>query len=253
MIKCPNCGAEIESNVTKCPYCGYINVPGAEKKYMDDLEDIKENLALVEEEPVKALKTGFSKGTKVIVWTVGILLALVIVYAVLLFLQTRDKPKLFLSAEDEAFASAYRVIAGEQLQTAYEDKDIEKMAQIYDKAYSEDRVSLWGDPHYETAYAASCYMKLQNCLPYLDKEKITKHEAEQITYYCFYFYYRAYGEDGAGIYDDIRDEEILPIIQDRLGFTIADMESFRDRVMDPPNVDRSKVYGIVKKNYKYYH
>lgn len=252
MIKCPNCGAEIENEVTKCPYCGYINVTGAEKKYMDDLEDIKEDLASVQEEPVKALKAGFSKGTKVIVWTIGILLALVIVYAVLLFLQTRDKPKLFLTAEDEAFASAYRVIAGEQLQAAYENRDIEQMAKIYDKAYSEDRVNLWGDPHYETAYAASCYVKLKNCLPNLDKEKMSKHEAEQITYYCFYFYYRAYGEDGAAIFDGIRDEEILPIIQDRLGFTIADMEGFRDRVMDPPYVDRSKVYGIVKKNYKNY-
>ncbi|MBR5359410.1 MAG: hypothetical protein IK123_00850, partial [Lachnospiraceae bacterium] len=189
----------------------------------------------------------------VIVWTVGILLLLVIVYAVLLFFESRDKPKIFLTAEDEAYASAYRVIAGEQLQAAYEDKDIEQMAKIYDTAYSEERVSLWGDPHYETAYAASCYMKLQNCLPNLDKEKLSKHEAEQITYYCFYFYYRAYGEDGAEIFDDIRDEEILPVIQDRLGFTIADMESFRDRVMDPPHVNRSKVYRIVKKNYKYYH
>ncbi len=253
MIKCPNCGAEIESNVTKCPYCGYINVPGAEKKYMDDLEDIKENLALVEEEPVKALKTGFSKGTKVIVWTVGILLTLVIVYAVLLFFETRDKPKIILTAEDEAYASAYRVIAGEQLSEAYEDKDIERMAQIFDKAYSEDRVNLWGDPHYETAYAASRYMKLQKCLPNLDKEELSKREAEEITYYCFYFYYRAYGEDGAGIFDEIRDDEILPVINDRLGYSIADMESFRERVTDPPYVDRSKVYRIVKKNYKNYH
>ncbi len=96
-------------------------------------------------------------------------------------------------------------------------------------------------------------MKLQKCLPNLDKEELSKREAEEITYYCFYFYYRAYGEDGAGIFDEIRDDEILPVINDRLGYSIADMESFRERVTDPPYVDRSKVYRIVKKNYKNYH
>ena len=47
MIICPNCGAEIENDVTKCPYCGYINVEGAEKKYFDELDDIKEDLVEV--------------------------------------------------------------------------------------------------------------------------------------------------------------------------------------------------------------
>ena len=254
MIKCPNCGAEIDNNLTKCPYCGYINIQGAEKKYLDDLKDIKENLEAVKEEPVKALKKGVSKGAKVILWTVVTLLILLVVCAIRLFYESKDKPKLFLTAEDEAFASAYRVIAGEQLKAAYEDKDIAQMAAIYDKAYSEDRVSLWGDPHYESAHAASCYMKLRDCLPNLDKDKISKKEAEEITYYCFYFYYRAYGEDGAKLFDDIRDEEIMPIITDRLGYTIEDMENLRDKVTDPPYVNRTNVYRVaVKKNYKNYH
>ena len=252
MIICPNCGAEIENDVTKCPYCGYINIEGAEKKYFDELDDIKEDLAEVEKAPVKALRTGLSKGVRVILITVGVLLALAVLYVVMLFIETRDKPKIFLSAEEEAHAAAYRVIAGEQLQAAYDDGDIAKLAEIYDTAYSVERVSLWGDPHYETGYAASCYMKLRKCLPNLDKDKISAKEAEEITYYCFYFYYRAYGEDGAPLFDTVRDEEIMPIITQRLGFTIEDMENFRDQVMDPPNVNRSKVWGIVKNHYKDY-
>ena len=253
MIICPNCGAEIENDVTKCPYCGYINIESAEKKYLDELDDIKEDLAQVDKEPVKALRSGLSKGVRVILVTVGVLLALAIVYVVLLLYETRNKPKIFMSAEDEAHASAYKVIAGKQLEEAYEEKDIEQLAVIYDTAYSKERVSLWGDPHYETGYAASCYMKLQDCLPNLDKPKLTRKEAEEITYYCFYFYYRAYGSDAAPIFDSIRDEEIMPIINDRLGFTIEDMENFRDQVTDPPYVDRSRVWKIAKKYYKNYH
>ncbi len=253
MIICPNCGGEISSDAVKCPYCGYINVEGAEKKYFDELDEIRDDLASEEQEPVKALKKGFSKGTRVILITLGVLLVLSALIALRLSYELKNHPKAFLSAEDEAYASAYRVVAGEQLAAAYEDKDIALMAQIFDKAYSEDRVSLWGDPHYETGYASSCYMKLKECLPNLDKEKLTKREAEPITYYCFYFYYRAYGSDGAVIFDPIRDDEIIPIINNRLGFSIEDMENFRDKVTVPEGVVRSDVYGIVKKYYKNYH
>lgn len=253
LIICPNCGGEVDGNAEKCPYCGYINVEGAEKQYFVKLDDIKDDLASVEKEPVKALKKGLSKGTRVILITVGVLLVLSALIAARLSYELKNHPKAFLTAEDEAYASAYRIVAGEQLAAAYEDKDIARMAQIFDKAYSQDRVSLWGDPHYETGYASSCYMKLQQCLPNLDKEKLTKHEAEEITYYCFYFYYRAYGSDGAELFDSIRDDEIIPIITDRLGFTIEDMESFRDRVTVPEGVVRSDVYRTVKKYFKNYH
>ena len=35
---CPNCGAEIEAKEPKCPFCGYINIPGAEEKFMRELD-----------------------------------------------------------------------------------------------------------------------------------------------------------------------------------------------------------------------
>lgn len=253
MIVCPNCGANINEDVTKCPYCGYINIEGAEQKYMDNLGEIRENLAQVEKESAKALKKGLSKATKVIIATVAVLLALVAIYAVILIVELQNHPKeLFLSAEEKAFASAYKVVAGEELDEAYDNKDIALMAEIFDRAYSEDRVSLWGVNHYEAGYAASCYMKLEQALPKLEGGKLKKRDAEAITYYCFYFYYRGYGDDGEEIFDRIRDREIIPIITDRLGFTIEDMESFRDRVTVPGGVVRSKVYSIVKKNYKNY-
>ena len=252
MIICPNCGAKIEEDITKCPYCGYINIEGAEKKYQQDIDEIRDSIEEVKKEPAKAFKKGLSKGVKVILVTVLVLIVLSIIFAVMAAFQAKDHPKMFLSAEDEAYASAYRVMAGEQLQAAYEDNDIEEMARIYDKAYSEDRVSLWGDPHYETGYASSCYMKLKKCLPNLDKDKRTKRESEEITYYCFYFYYRAYGEDGEDIFDPIRQDEILPIIHERLGFSDDDMENFRDKVATERGINRTDVYKATKRYYRNY-
>lgn len=253
MLICPNCGAEIDINLTKCPHCGYMNLEGAKKKYYEELEQIKDNLEKVEQEPARALKKGLSRGAKVIWITLGILAAVIILFAVDLTIQLQDHPKEFLSAEEEAYASAYKFVAGKQLEEAYQNRDVAAMAQIFDRAYSEDRVSLWGDPHYETGYAASCYEKLMECLPNLEKKKLKVKEAEEITYYCFYFYYRAYGDDGEVIFDEIRDREVMPILYDRLGYTIEDMENYRMTVTSPPYVVRRKIYKIVKENYKRYH
>ena len=236
----------------RCPYCGYINKEGAEKKFKADLDDIRDDIEETKKEPAKALVRGFSGGTKVILITVGVLILLAVLLVAELFRETRNKPKLFLSAEEQAYASAYVEVAGKQLTEAFEDRDIVLMAQIFDKAYSEDRVSIWGVPHYEAGYASSCYMKLKQRLADLDAEKIGKHEAEEITYYCFYFYYRAYGDDGAEIFDKIREDEIIPVITDRLGYTEEDMEEFGDKVFESPYVNRTKVYRATKKYYKNY-
>ncbi len=252
LIICPNCGADIEKDVNRCPYCGFINREGAEKKFKADLNDIREDIEETKKEPAKALARGFSGGTKIILITAGVLILLAVLFMAELFRETKNKPKLFLSAEEQAYASAYVEVAGKQLAEAFEDRDIALMAQIYDKAYSEDRVSLWGVPHYESGYASSCYMKLGQLLPDLDTGNIGKKEAEEITYYCFYFYYRAYGDDGAEIFDPVREDEILPVITDRLGYTEEDMEAFREKVFSPPHVDRTAVYRATKKYFKNY-
>ncbi len=254
MIKCPNCGAEIDKDISRCPYCGYINAEGAQKKFESDLSEIRDDIEETKKEPAKALEKGFFGGTRTILIVVCVLVVIVILLALELAREMKNKPKeFFLSAEDQAYASAYKVAAGKELNDAYADKDIERMAAIFDKAYSEDRVVIWGVDHYETGYASSCYMKLKQCLPNLDKEKIGKKEAEEITYYCFYFYYRAYGEDGEELFDPIREEEIIPIITERLGYTEEDMEAFKDKVVIGDGVSRTYVYKATKKYYGNYH
>ncbi len=253
MIICPNCGAEIDKDVAKCPYCDFINAEGAEKQFQKKISKIREDIVETKKEPSRALVKGFTGGTKVLLISVCVLVLLGALFLLELLRETKDKPKLFLTAEEQEYADAYTRIAGEQLTESYAAGDIARMAEIYDQAYSVDRISIWGAPYYEAGYASSCYMKLQQCLPDLDKDRIAVHEAEEITYYCFYFYYRAYGDEGAELFDPIREQEILPIITGRLGFTEEDMESFREKVFDGTNVNRSRVYKATKKYFKNYH
>lgn len=46
---CKNCGADFDDNLPKCPYCGEFSYPGAEKEYMNRLDDLKENLEELQE------------------------------------------------------------------------------------------------------------------------------------------------------------------------------------------------------------
>ena len=42
-VKCPNCGAAHAADDARCPYCDALNPTGAEKAYMDELDDIKDD------------------------------------------------------------------------------------------------------------------------------------------------------------------------------------------------------------------
>ncbi len=44
IINCRSCGAEFDSSLPNCPYCGRMNLPAAESEYMAKLENIRGNL-----------------------------------------------------------------------------------------------------------------------------------------------------------------------------------------------------------------
>ena len=41
-VKCFNCGAVHSVDDPRCPYCGALNPVGAEKAYMNELDDLKD-------------------------------------------------------------------------------------------------------------------------------------------------------------------------------------------------------------------
>ena len=45
LIECPSCGAHFARTLPACPYCGSTNPEGAEKEYMEDLGEIREDLS----------------------------------------------------------------------------------------------------------------------------------------------------------------------------------------------------------------
>ena len=60
---CESCGAEFDDDLPKCPYCGFVNLKGAEKEYMKKLEDFREDMG-VDDVPLEELKDTFQKQGK---------------------------------------------------------------------------------------------------------------------------------------------------------------------------------------------
>ena len=78
-IICPNCGAAIEVHEPKCPFCGYINIPGAEEKFMQDLEHTEEQLSQIPEQQKEQIKKSIFKSSKVIWITILIVVLIAVV------------------------------------------------------------------------------------------------------------------------------------------------------------------------------
>lgn len=53
---CSCCGAEIDDNMPKCPYCDTLIPKGAEADYMERLYDIQEDLEELKEIPYETVK-----------------------------------------------------------------------------------------------------------------------------------------------------------------------------------------------------
>ena len=45
IVNCGTCGGEFDASLVRCPFCGTAYKPAAEEEYMDQLEDVREDLS----------------------------------------------------------------------------------------------------------------------------------------------------------------------------------------------------------------
>ena len=77
-VTCPSCGAEFDSSKEKCPYCETLYEPGAEKAYMDRLDEIRRDMDDLKSLTVSETKEELKYMVKKIIIGVGIAVAVVI-------------------------------------------------------------------------------------------------------------------------------------------------------------------------------
>ena len=156
-ISCPSCGAQFEDTLARCPYCGTMYYPAAEKEYMSQMEDLREDVGELKELPKEEAKQHLKKRAAFI-RTVLILIAVIAAVAGGLYLRSERR-------EARETEEEYRWIRehAPELDSLYESGRYDEMTERYSEWRNEGKpVWLW--EHYEFAYRLSMVRETEELL-----------------------------------------------------------------------------------------
>ena len=254
---CPNCGAAIAENEPKCPFCGYINIPGAEEKFMRDLEKTEEQLSQIPQEQKKYYKKSIKKNSKIIFVTVAIVILIALILLGLYFVQ-----EAFWSYNYDYDAKAEMLWQRENyplLNEMYEAGDYAGILEFEEEMYEENEQngthhSLYEWEHSDFITAYSRYENLKYYVDVLTREgELSKYQAEGIVYYCMWFHFRDYDHEFRNLTEE--DKEQIEVYRDyadeifyiRLKFTDEEAEELYEDALEYGSIDPRTCYNYAKK------
>lgn len=147
IIVCKSCAAEFADDLPKCPYCGSMNIKGAEAEYMGKLQDVREDLGELSQLPGQAHKRELKKQVKR--W--GIVAAALVVFAVMMqMVFLRSSSRYTDSPEKERADLIWLAEHEKELDALYESNDAEGILEYFYEWCDEDNAfSEW--EHWEFA------------------------------------------------------------------------------------------------------
>lgn len=233
---CQNCGASFDASEPKCPYCGHISYPGAEEKFMKDLNQIKEDLSDVSEIPKKNYKRAMTKQSKVVIITLVIVLCIAGIIAAFVHIFNKLSDTYF--GYDQKTEMLWERETFPKLDKMYEDGDFQEILEFQQKMYEENNHhSLYNWEHYDYMQVYDKYTRTMEIVDKLDRqEELTKYEYEDIVYYVMWFHCKQYSqyqtyteEESAKVteYADTMEE----IFYQRLKFTDEEGEELYQKCM----------------------
>ena len=174
-IICPNCGAAIAEDEAKCPYCGSTNIKGAEKEYLHKLEEMKEDMGDLYDDPVEELKAMTKKGTKRWIKIAMIPFVLMVLFIILgVGLSTLGEDKNTLRKEYEWKQENYP-----KLDALYEAGDYDGMVDMYYQLLKDKYAVVYDWEHYDLLRD---YTDLTEMDAILKKEKLSDYNYEVLLY-----------------------------------------------------------------------
>ena len=236
-IVCPNCGASIYENEAKCPFCGYINMPGAEEKFMRDMHRTEEQLSQIPEIQKAEYKKHMSTSGKMILVTILIAIAIVCVlggaymlFEHVIYSYDEEDVKAQMLWERENFP-----ILDEMYAAGDYDGIIQFEYDLYDENWANKTdYTIYDWEHYYFVNGYRRYRDVENYIDILDKgQKLSDYQSESIVYECMWFHCREYDIDNE--FMPYTDEEIAILdgyrevtekcLYERLGFTEEEVET----------------------------
>lgn len=153
--ECPSCGASFDEMLAACPYCGSMNVKGAQAEYMNKLENIREDMEDLKAVPIEETKKELKKQTRFVLIVLGIiagLLLLLVAWEWFFIYREEDR--------DRQADYIWQQKTFPVLNELYEQEKYEEMMEICYQAYEEDRpISAW--EHLEFCSAMELFLDIE--------------------------------------------------------------------------------------------
>lgn len=156
-IICGSCGGEYDENMPKCPYCGTLNIPGAEKEYFEKLEDVREDMEELKEAPKEEIKSTLKKQTKLIK---RVVLVTALVFAAIFVLIWWNDNRYKRDAKADYL---WKQENYPKMTQWYDNEDYDSMMEFYIKAMEEDRAA-WDWEHADFCNIYDNVMEIQRRL-----------------------------------------------------------------------------------------
>lgn len=170
-IICPSCNAEYEDTLPKCPYCDLINYKGAEKAYLDKLEDVREDMGELAYVPENTAKEEFKKqGHLVRKIVIIIIIVLVLLFGVGYLL---DNISFGGVSEKEQFL--WQAENYPKFDALYEAGEYEELARIMDEELLGE-YSIWSYEHRAFAFVYGDIMKAKEAMRLIDTGEDTSQK-----------------------------------------------------------------------------
>lgn len=147
MIICSNCGASFQENAPKCPYCGQIYIPGAEKEYLHNLQELREDMSEIEDISEEIYQREIKKSTK----KTGVIVAVFVLILLLGIGVFVGIDRLFSYHESEEDLKARILWERENFPTLdawYEEGEYQKILDFMEETYEEKGYSFYVWEHY---------------------------------------------------------------------------------------------------------
>ncbi len=244
--QCANCGANYSYREAKCPYCGTVNEIGAERKYMEHLEDIREDLEDIAEIPENVYKeeiknTG-QKIYKPILWAAVILAIIIVGYWYFNVHSSSSYSKEQLLWEQETFP---------KLDAWYEAGEYDKIQELF--ANTGD-YPLYGWKHYDFMMSYGEYQSVMYYREFLQNgDELSKADKGFILYDSLYLIHEDACQDS---YKEFTEEEKLLIgeyskaakqlLSEDIGLDEPQIEALYQAVSEDGYVDYDKCCEYVK-------
>lgn len=264
IIICPSCGGSYGEDLAKCPYCGTLNLPGAEQEYMDKLGDLRDDMEKLEQVPVQELKEAVKESGAFLkkVFSRIFLIAVILVLflgGLFAFRKLVLERMIYGEPVDEKEELLWQQENFSRLDALYEQGAYGELVKAYQEAVEEGHV-LWKWKHSEfcNIYGAieDGEQYLQEMSKLQENEKYHKNTCSLLLYNEWKIFGMTYNRELSDEEREIlteRGEALLEDFQTRWGFDGEYRENYEEMKQDLTDngvVSFKKVEKFVKEWYQ---